>query len=233
MADATLDDIKFVTARRAYEFGPDQLRLSALCTPPVEERLRALFHFRIAAMGSPTPTFGEVPSVFPPGYVFDMGFWLSPEEVLVPIRFIHFEPERIVIDVTGKSDAITPIYDLLWEAVGSIQTPDGSTVIGKPANIREYTEISAHCAFPFDALIAPGVRRILAARNEGMALIPTLAVHATDPKIAFAGMQPAWAFNFAIRVSTRPEEQMCFSSAPLESDAHLEYLQELAQALAG
>jgi hypothetical protein len=64
-------------------------------------------------MGSPIATFGEVSVTYPPGFVFAMGVWISQEKQILPIRFIHFEQRRIVIDVVGPSSAITAIFEQL------------------------------------------------------------------------------------------------------------------------
>jgi hypothetical protein len=235
MAETLLDDFKYFTARRAYEFRQDDLRLSILCTPPVEQALNNLFHFRTTAMGSPQPTFGDVPVVYPPGYVFDLGLWVSPQGEVVPIRFIHFEAQRIVIDVAGKSSALTPIYELVREAIAPIQTVDGSAVIGTPHTVRDYSEITAHCAFSLDTILAPGVRAVVAkhfgmGRKETRALIPSFSAYLHEAGAVLENLSPATGFNFGIRVGTRPDEHVCFSSAPLESDVHAEYLSDLVHA---
>src|SRR6266481_2653164 len=106
-----LEQIKILSSRRAYEFQQDDLRLSVVSARPVQQQFQELFRLQTSAMGSPSPTFGEVPATYPPGFVFDMGIWISPGEQLVPIRFLHFEQYRIVIDVAGTSDALTPIFE--------------------------------------------------------------------------------------------------------------------------
>src|SRR5437764_371982 len=105
-----LEQVKIITGRRAYEFRPDDLRLSLLSTKIVQEQIQQLFQFQTSAMGTPAPMFGDVPVTYPPGFVFDVGVWLSPDEQLVPIQFLHFEQRRIVIDVAGSSIAIPHIF---------------------------------------------------------------------------------------------------------------------------
>lgn len=236
MHKPVLDNVRFLTARRAYEFGPDDIRLSTLSTPPVEVRLRELFQFRTAVMGSPAPMFGDVPASYPPGYVFDVGFWISPEGELVPIRFIHFELQRIVIDVAGKSSAIESIYQLVREAVAGIQTPDGSPVIGEPHTIRDYSELTAQCNFPLDAIIPRSLRGVFSkysgvAQGDSRLLLPSLTVDSGKSGEVSTSQPTTSTFTFAIRVGTKPEEHEYFSGAPLESDTHLTYLTEFAQAI--
>src|SRR5947209_3127631 len=108
-----LEQIKLLSSRRAYEFRPDDLRLSVLSVKPVQEQITQLFQFQTSIMGTPMATFGDVPVTYPPGFVFDMGVWISQNKQVIPIRFLHFEQRRIVIDVAGPSFAITAIFDQL------------------------------------------------------------------------------------------------------------------------
>jgi len=54
------------------------------------DHIQQLFQFQLATIGSPLPTFGDVPATFPPGVVFDHGVALSPGDRMVPIRLLHF-----------------------------------------------------------------------------------------------------------------------------------------------
>src|SRR5581483_2971695 len=109
-----LAQVKILTSRRAYEFSPDALRLSSVSIQPVQYQIQQLFNFQSSAIGTPMATFGEVPSTFPPGIVFNIGVWIHQEEHIVPIRFLHFEQNRIVIDVVGPTIAIDDIADRLF-----------------------------------------------------------------------------------------------------------------------
>ena len=51
---------------------------------------------------------------FPPGVVFYLGVWIHQEEQIIPIRFINFEQNCIVIDVAGPTEAIDGIADRLF-----------------------------------------------------------------------------------------------------------------------
>src|SRR5229473_6611130 len=109
-----LEHVKLLSSRRAYEFRTDNLRLSMLSIKPVQEQIQQLFQFQASVMGTPMATFGDVPIAYPPGFVFDMGVWISQQDKqLIPIRLLHFEQRRIVIDVTGPSSAITAIFEQL------------------------------------------------------------------------------------------------------------------------
>jgi hypothetical protein len=235
-----LEQVKIITSRRSYEFGADDLRLSMLSVKPLQEQIQQLFHFQASTMGSPVATFGEVPATYPPGMVFDMGVWVSPEKQMVPIRFLHFEQRRIVIDVAGPSSAITAIYDHLRQFLAPIHAADGSPVISEPEQVLDYTEITARFPFSLDAFIAPAVRNLLSrisgiqGRRKNLILAPTLAWQvqsANEELAAVAGPNDTSSFSFALRSGTRPEEHIYFSGAPLDSDAHLAYLTELEAAL--
>src|SRR2546426_8674141 len=125
-----LEQVKLLTSRRAYEFRPDDLRLSTLSIKPMQEQIQQLFQFQTSAMGSPMATFGDVPATYPPGFVFDMGVWISEDKQIIPIRFLHFEQRRIVIDVAGPSSAITAIFGQLRQFLAEIQVSYGSPIVG-------------------------------------------------------------------------------------------------------
>src|SRR6266849_877117 len=179
-----LEQVRILTSRRAYEFGPDALRLSSVSIKPVQQQIQQLFNFQSSAIGTPMATFGEVPSTFPPGIVFNIGAWIHQEKLIVPIRFLHFEQNRIVIDVAGPTVAINGIADRLFHFLSGLQAADGSPVVGEPERVLDYSEISAQFPYPLDAMIIRPLRRLLnktihpGMDNKSMAMIPVLSVQA-------------------------------------------------------
>ncbi len=235
-----LEQIKILSSRRAYEFRQDDLRLSVLSTKPVQQQFQELFRFQTSAMGSPAPTFGDVPVTYPPGFVFDMGAWISPDEQLVPIRLLHFEQRRIVIDVAGPSSAITGIYERMREFFSDLHAPDGSPIIGEPERILDYSEITARYSFSLDILVAEPFRRILTPLlpESGLpngVMIPTFSIQfypANQELASIPSVNDVRALSFALRSGTQPQDQISFSGAPLDSETHLRYLHELDAAFA-
>ncbi len=230
------EQIKVVTSRRAYEFNPDDLRLSMLSIKPIQELIQQNFQFQASAYGTPFPTFGDVPATIPPGLVFNTGAWLSVEEPIVPIRFLHIEQSRIVIDVGGLSTAITTIFHHLTEILSQLHAPDGSPVIGEPKRVLDYSEITAHFPVSLDAMLKPSLQQVFsrAIGKSGSVLIPSLALQAhpdNEMLAAVPGANDSRVFTFTLRSGTRPEEHVYFSGAPLDSEAHLQYLDELEMAL--
>lgn len=234
-----LEQIKILSSRRAYEFRQDDLRLTMLSTRLVEQQFRELFHFQTSAMGSPSPTFGDVPATYPPGFVFDMGLWISPDQQPVPIRFLHFEQRRIVIDVAGPSWSIAAIFERVKDFFADLHAPDGSPVIGDPEYIQDYSEITAHCPFSLDILIAEPFRNLFQRTfpkkdDAHHTLIPTFSmqVYPADHELAnVPTLSDVRSLSFALRAGTRPQDHTYFSSAPLDSEAHLRYLHELVAIL--
>jgi hypothetical protein len=229
-----LEQIKILSSRRAYEFRQDDLRLTMLSLKPVQQQLQDLFHFQVSAMGSPSPTFGDVPATYPPGFVFDMGVWVSPDQQPVPIRFLHFEQRRIVIDVAGPSSAITAIFEQVKNFFSSFHAPDGASVIGEPERVLDYSEITARYPFSLDALIAEPVRKLLKGvfpegNDEHNAMLSTFSVRVcpVDKELAnVPSLTDIRSLSFTLRAGTQPQDHIYFSSAPLDSEMHLRYLHE-------
>lgn len=234
-----LEQIKLITSRRAYEFRTDSLRLSTLSIKPIQEQIMHIFQFQTSVMAQPMATFGDVPASYPPGFVFNMGVWISPETQVIPIRFLHFEQNRIVIDVAGPSSAITEIFEQLKHFLSGLQTPDGSQVVGEPERILDYTIISAQFSFALGALFSPTLRNLFSkirdteASTQELALTSTIVIQNSPSKQAAKTASPeeSNAFTFGLRAGTRPEEHIYFSCAPLNSESHLQYLYELEEAL--
>lgn len=234
-----LEDIKIITSRRAYEFRPDDLRLSMLSIKPIQDQIQQLFQFQSSAVGTPFPTFGDVSVTIPPGLIFNSGFWLLADEQLVPIRFLHFEQNRIVVDVAGPSSVISAVFEHLKHFLAPLRSPDGSSIIGEVERVRDYSEITASYSFPLEALLAKPLRKLFsnktgATGSKDQVLIPTLALQAYSNEQALPAVPGAnhpFVFTFTLRSGTRPDEHVYFSSAPLDSNEHLSYLNELQTSL--
>src|SRR5436309_6267751 len=156
-----LEQVKILTSRRAYEFGADAIRLSTLSIQPIQQQIQQLFGFQSSAIGAPISTFGAVPATYPPGIVFNLGVWIHQEEQIVPIRFIHFEQNRIVIDVAGPTVAIDGIAERLFHFLSGLQAADGSPVVGEPKRVNDYSEITAQFPCPLDAIFSRPLQRLL------------------------------------------------------------------------
>jgi hypothetical protein len=235
-----LEQVKLLSSRRAYEYRPDDLRLSTLSIKPVQEQIQRLFQFQSAVMGSPMPTFGEVPVTYPPGFVFNMGMWISEDKQIIPIRLLHFEQRRIVIDVAGPSSAIVAIFEHLLHFLSELQAPDGSFIVGESERILDQTVISAQFPFSMDAIFAPPLRNLFMraldvnSSNEEFALVSTIVMqkHPEGQELSRpANPEESYTLTLGQRAGTKPEEHIYLSSAPLDSEAHLIYLSELEEIL--
>src|SRR5258708_36125995 len=177
-----LEQVRILTSRRAYEFGPDAFLLTSVSIKPVQQQIQQLFNFQSSIIGPPIPTFGEVPSTFPPGTVVNIGAWIHQDEALLTIRCLPFEQNRIVIDVAGPTVAINGIADRLFHFLSGLQAADGSPIVGEPERVLDYSEITAHFPYPLDAIFSKPLRRLLskdmtiAAVDKPITMIPTVAI---------------------------------------------------------
>jgi hypothetical protein len=234
-----MEQVKILTSRRAYEFRIDDIRLSMLSTKPVQEQIQHHFHFQNAAMGIPIATFGEVPSTYPPGVVFDMGVWPTAEQQLIPIRFLHFDQRRIVIDVAGPSSAIDEIYRDLQNFLSSLQTSDGYPIIGEPENILDYSEFAVQFSCDISTLLPPSIKQVFSRYVRETSIyrdkiaIPLLCIAPLGAMEKFGGAIPGdyRTFTLTLRAGTRLEDAVFFSGAPLSSERHREYIADLATVL--
>ncbi len=224
-----------LTARRSYEFPPDAIRLSALSTTPVQAQIRAAFAFQSAVVGSPMPTFGPVIGTLPPGVVFDWGSYGSDDGTITPIRFIHFEPSRIVIDVAAQSSQIDAIYARLQQVLSSVRLSSRLSVIGEPSSIVDYSELLPRLGFALEELLRDPVgdflRQRLSAAMLGSVFVPGFVFQAVPSDQAYAGAVGSDQYVLQLRAGTMPGEGHLFSSAPLTTNDHEAYLRALESAL--
>lgn len=234
-------DVKILTNRKGFEFATDGICLPVIATRPIMDHIQQLFQFQLVTIGSPMPTFGEVLNTFPPGVIFDHGVAFLAEKHMIPIRFLHFDSQRMVIDATGDSAAINTIMKQIVDLVNEVQTSSGEPVIGKPEQTLNYSELSAQFSFPLDTLLVPALRQVLQkalhgpeSEKEGQNN-PPLALTFTLSPLAPSNSDPSKTtpipFTFTTRTGTQPEEHIYFSSAPLDAETHTAYLNELETAL--
>jgi hypothetical protein len=234
-----MDKVTTLTARRAYEFRPDDLRLSVLSVAQVHQQIQQFFTFQIGAVGAPQQTFGTVPRTMPPGVVLDFGTTQTPGNVPIPMRFMHFEPRRIVIDVAGPSSAIDWTYEQLLRILAEVESADDLPIVGEPETVRDYSEIVAHFDFDFEDLVS-GPLLDLARETfdeSGRSVMPlNLKFRAVAPdeeadpgKIAMGAFSQGNALE--LRAGTRPQDRTFYSVAEMPTDRHLAWLEVLDQRL--
>lgn len=236
-----IEQIKILASRRAYEFRPDELRLTVLTTAEVSQLIQQHFSFQVVQVATPMQTFGPIPLTMPPGLVFDYGTTQTPEDAPTPIRFLHFEPHRIVVDVAGPSSAIDWTFERLQVILEEVRAPDGSPAIGEPESVKEYSEMTAHYSFGIEEVIG-GPLLDLAGETfggGGLTVLPLgLKFGAVDPS---AEVRPgdigSMAFSqgslIELRAGTRPEEKTFFSAMGLPTDEHRSWLEALDRRVSG
>ena len=227
------EDLKLITARRAYEFRPNELRLTMLSLPKIREHIQKMFGFEVSEVQTPPPVFGPVQFTVPPGIVFQTGGTQVPERSVVPIRFIHFESLRIVIDVGGPSSAIDYIFAQLQRLLADVPAPDGSPIIGEPRRVLDYSEISGHLSFGFDKLVSKKLRdhakNLFGEEGRKREVVPFgVRFISTDGP---GGSESPDIYTLEIRDADQIEDESYTSSAHMTTDRHLAWLEDLGQKL--
>jgi hypothetical protein len=235
-----VEDILILSARRAYDFHVDDIRLSLLSNRAVIQHIQDAFAFEVAAAAEPPETFGPVQDTMPPGLVFHLGLAPFPSGSATPVRYIHIEAQRIVIDISGSSDIIDSTFAMLMELIGTIETSEGDPAVGTPYGIRDYSDIRFRGAFHSGALAPPGVLEALASsmsnqRAEPSELIPSMLIRLSPPGEPYlGGGTPTFdSLRLENRAGTTPEENIYVSAAPLRTQNHLSFLERIEALFSG
>jgi hypothetical protein len=230
-----MEKAKILTARRAYEFRPDDLRLTVLSVAQVYQQIQEVFSFHVGVVATPQQMFGPVPKTIPPGVVLDFGTTQTPDDIPTPMRFLHFEPRRIVIDVAGPSSAIDWTYEQIQHILKETTAPDGSPVIGVPDRVRDYSEISVRYDFGFESLVSGPLIELAQGKfgSESHSVLPLgVKFQAVEPGTTVSpGEVGAPGFSrgntIELRAGTHPEDRTYLSAAELPTDQHLAWLEAL------
>src|SRR5258708_35651260 len=170
------------------------------------------------------PMLGELPTTYPPGIVFNLGAWIYQQESIVPIRFLHFEPNRIVIDIAGPTAAIDGIAERLFHFLSGLQAADGTPIVGEPVSVLDYSEITAQFPYPLDVIFSKPLRRVLgktmgiSVGNTSMTLLPSVAVQIAPTNVVPSAVPSAndpHAFTFALPSRRQPQRTTFFFWWPL------------------
>ncbi len=225
-----------LSARRAYEYKIDDLRLSLLSSANVIQYLQELVNGSFAQAGSPPPTFGNVLPTYPPGIVVGLGTIVLDAETQVALRSFNVEPTRLVFDVAGPSSAIEFVFDLVKSGLSSLVAPDGARAIGEYVNIRDYSEIRWSGGSGYlSRLITPPVLAVLWSHlgtyleHEGRAFVPSLRINMPIATSMYSGQGTSESESMFIdlRFGTTIDEGVLFTAAPLRSDDHIALVQDL------
>ena len=236
-----ITDLTVLSSRRSYEFRPDRIRLSLLTHQRLHQALREAFGFQVVQNGVPMATFGPVAPTIPPGLVCDFGFYTSADGALTPIRFLHFEQARVVIDISGPSSRLDAVFQRVREVLQPFFTPEGPALLGEPTATREWSELTFQASLDPDGFLHPGIREASLPLAQSLGgddrvLTPTLIVrwHRKDEPYAGAfgnATNPSEVFQLELRSGLKPEDRNYFSAAPLDSDAHVSFLTRLLPSL--
>jgi len=215
------EQVRILASRRAYEFLPESLRLTMLLVPLVAQQIQATLGFHNAVIGTPLETFGPIAATFPPGFVFNNGVYSRPDGQAVPIRFLHFEPTRIVCDIAGPSEGLDHVFQTLRAIFGSTTAADGTSIMEEAARILDFSEITSVLSFDVEQILPPGWHALVGETiAKGTLLLPTLylrgyAPHELGERLTSLADHHAWRLE--LRPGTQPVERAYRSSAPLSS----------------
>jgi len=228
-----------LSARRAYEFGADDIRLTTLCHREVVTYLMHRYSFEAGDIATPPETFGPVPPTFPAGLALATGSFDRGELGATNIRMVTVEARRIVIDIVGPSEDIAAVFQDLNEALSIFKTYDGSPAIGTPISVRDVSEISFTSSGLLSSLVRPELLQVVNKyanhRNPDVtsAIVPLVRLRLQDFETEYPGNTNTDPDSFVIdlRGGSTLERELLFSSAPLETSAHLDLIRDLESAL--
>jgi hypothetical protein len=233
-----MKDVSVISARRAYEFAQDDIRLTLLSSQPVIAFIKQSFSFELATVAMPMETFGPQVNTIPPGLVFNYGIAPVPEESGTAIRFLHFEQRRIVIDVAGSSSALDSIFAHLCTLFGDLRTQEGYPAIGQPVGTKDYSEIRTTLDLDPRRLVpSPFLEAAegLFHRDESkQTVVPVLTLRMpTDGEYPGASVPSYQTYTLDIRAGTSIADRSYYSAGPLDSESHVSFLTEIERSLQG
>jgi hypothetical protein len=227
-------EFRVVSARRGFDFVIDDVNLLMLSTPAVQSAMRESFGFSNVAVGQPPPTFGPVLPISGPGGVGLESGAATIDKHVIPIRFIYFEPTRVVIDIGAPSSFIDPVYQQVRKILDAFPSADNQPVLGKAMSVNDQSEISFRTTIDLSAAMPSGFLAIF--MRYAPRLSPevkwgaSLALQPIRPSEAY-GLQPV-QFGIETRLGTTPDQQVLYSAAPLDTDRHKKFLIDLEHELA-
>lgn len=230
------EDYTILSARRAYEFPQDSVRLTAVTTTRVQDLIQDEFSFQQVKLGPPAPIFSPVKETNPPGLVGIFGQAILQRGEFVPIRYISIDATRIVVDIAGPSAAIDEVYRRLLDLLGGVHLAGEIPIVGEPERTRDHSELSARLSGPSYAMLARSLRDVFpqsfrdADVPKGATLLPTIQIQMMLPNQEYVGLLPP---NTAllVRAGTRPDDHVFVSGAYLDTESHRDYLERIDAAL--
>jgi len=217
-----------LSSRRAYEYPMDGIRLSVLCTTPVQEQIRKAFAFQSVEVGAPPGIFGEIPPTSPPVLVFQVGE-IEADGSIVPIRSLMFDARRIVVDVAGPSIVLDRVKKRVEQIVKRLSAPDGRPILTAPTSVADQSDVVFDAELPASLGLNPVVWTAL---KSGLpaSLTPALSLTLRSLPSDYFGL--TWTvFLLEPRADSRLSEHHWFSSAPLSTELHASYLERLVSSL--
>lgn len=224
---------KIVSARRSYEFLPTELRLTMLSLEDIRRRIQEHFEFDVNEIQMPPAVFGQVQPTVPPGIVFQVGVVQLSTSERAPVRFLHFEPNRIVIDVAGSSSFIDGVFNQLSELLATAYLPDGSPSIGDIARILDYSEVSYQLGFAPEQLISSPLQlhagTLFSKQGQSTNVVPA-GIRFISPHES-GDVEKSDVYTLEIANLEQPDSGVYRSIADLPTDEHLAWLKTLSEEL--
>jgi hypothetical protein len=203
-----------------------------LCTDGVAQRVGAAFKFQMITVAKPMAFFGEVPDAVPPGLVYNVGSFRAQDGKTIPIRFLHFELARVVLDIAADSNYLDEAFSQLKAALTGLEAADGSPVLGPHEGTSDYSEVSCHLNFPVTRLLPGETNDALSAVvRDGQVLVPAMVFSVQEPGPYDPPQFASDQFTVQLRAGVDIAEQVYFTNGPVRSSEIKALLAKLERAL--
>ena len=237
-----MTNLTLLSASQAFNYQPDDIRLSYLSLQATLNAIQQTFQFRSVTFDSPRTTFGPVELTNPPGMQYEWGQG-HIDDTVFPIRLLAIDNRRVVWEIAGAhTEHIEGLMSELLDVCTLFQPEDGNIALGRWHTTEWFSELS----FTLDVTMAIWKRKmeVLEIIDDALYQViphqkqtfPSIYVHNYLEQEPYPGDYQPWhgsKFILSLRQGTTVGENTFYSAAPLTTHQHIQLIERIEKFLKG